>query len=143
MGGDQMGRYRPVGGRDAAVGTAESAPRRPGWSRAAACFLALCAAPLVLPYAGSADEPSRQGWWWQGNQGGASARDPTDVPADGLYVQGGTSVDAPFAYAAVLFNLGEDQTPKKLTLHLAQSQSTPDTSAVPALPVPAPPPAPV
>ena len=119
-----MGRHTPG---DAAAATdtwREASRRRPGLRRAAMCFLAVCAAPLILPYASGADEPSRQGWWWQGSQGGVSPPAPPDVPADGLYVQGGISADAPFAYAAVLFNLGQDQTAKKLTLHLAQSQLT-------------------
>jgi hypothetical protein len=138
-----MDRYSLAGGDHLAPGKSRTTSRRrPGLRRAALCFLTIGAAPLLLPYAGSADEPSRQGWWWQGNQGGTSAPAPPDVPADGLYVQGGTSADAPFAYAAVLFNVGQDQKPKKLTLHLAQAQSTPDTTAVPALPVPAPPPSP-
>src|SRR5947209_941060 len=108
MGGDLMDRYS-LGGGDVVVPGQSStlSRRRPGLRRADLCFLAVCAAPLVLPYAGGADEPTRQGWWWQGNQGGASAPAPPDVPADGLYVQGGTSNDQPFAYAAVLFNLGQ------------------------------------
>ena len=55
-----MDRYQPgVVSRAAAGPSAETKRRRPGLRRAALCFLAIGAAPLVLPYAGGADEPSR------------------------------------------------------------------------------------
>src|SRR5256885_14407016 len=103
-----MGRLSSGGGAvEAAHTRSDRSRRRPGLRRAAACFLAMCAAPLVLPSAGGADEPSRQGWWWQGNQGQAAAPAPPDVPDDGLYVQGGPSADQPTALAAISFDLAK------------------------------------
>lgn len=114
--------------------------------RAVLTFFAIAAAPLLLPNAGSADEPARQGWWWQANPGnGAPAPPgPPDVPGDGLYVQGGPS--GPVALSAVQFELADGQKPATLTLHLIPAQNA-VTGAAPApapapVPVPGQPPAP-
>ena len=59
--------------------------------------------------------PVRTGWWSQ--TGGAMALPPPDVPADGLYVQGGAG--DPMAVSALVYEVPSDQTAGKLTLAIA------------------------
>lgn len=125
---------KPPDSAGSSVGVGGARSRRASLRRAAACFLAIAGAPLFLQNAGGAAEPSRQGWWWQANpgQGAPAPPAPPDVPTDGLYVQGGPS--GPSAIAAVLFQLGDGEKPKSLTLHLVQPQAAVQSSSPAPIP---------
>lgn len=83
---------------------------------------------LVLAAPGArADEPLQQGWWTIANPGGPSlpAPPPSDVPSNGLLVQGGAA--GPTAFAAVVYSLAQGVTVGQLTLTVARpSATTPD-----------------
>jgi hypothetical protein len=106
------------------------------------CWRVVVVAVLVatisaLGLGARADAPVRQGWWKTSVMIGpidiGALLDPStaDVPADGLLVAGGSSADAPRAYAALSFDLiGVETTgPLRLTVH-PTGASVPDSGAV-------------
>jgi hypothetical protein len=82
---------------------------------------------LVLFVGGPAraDEPLQQGWWTVlTSPVGLPTKPPSDVPADGLLVQGGPQ--SPAAYAALVYSVPTGSQVGALTLSVTQpSASTP------------------
>jgi hypothetical protein len=79
-----------------------------------------------------AEVPAQQGWWTQGNPGLASQTGlpvpaspaPTDVPSNGLLIEGGSSAASPIAYAALAYQLPATATVGVLTLTVAPQSAT-------------------
>jgi hypothetical protein len=89
---------------------------------AATAVVALPVVPAALPAA--ADEPLQQGWWTSTNPGGPTLpkSPPSDVPADGLLVQGGAS--GPTALSALVYSIDNGATVGQLRLTVASNTGT-------------------
>jgi hypothetical protein len=79
-----------------------------------------------------ADEPLQQGWWTAASIG-APAQPPSDVPSDGLLVQGG--VNNPSAFAAVVYDVAAGATVGQLTLTVARPSATTPGAKLEACPL--------
>lgn len=93
---------------------------------AVAVALSVAGAPLAATPA-SAAAPDAQGWWWAPGSSTAVTAPvaPPDVPADGLYVQGGVGTTSPGAYAAVVYLIPAGATiTGPLTLTVAAGSAT-------------------
>jgi hypothetical protein len=83
-----------------------------------------------------ADEPLQQGWWTVTNPGGLPGlpvQPPSDVPADGLLVQGGPT--GPTAFAAVTYSFDPGAAVGQLTLTVARPSATTPASALQVCPL--------
>jgi hypothetical protein len=89
---------------------------------AAAAVVALPVVPTALPAA--ADQPLQQGWWTRTNPGGPTLpkSSPSDVPADGLLVQGGAT--GPTALSALVYSIDNGATVGQLKLTVASNTGT-------------------
>src|SRR4051812_16476633 len=95
---------------------------------AAAAFVGFAGAALIAVIAPAASGATmvQSGWWTT-----APVAVAPDAGAQGLVVQGGTSVDQPLAFAAVSFTLDPGSKPTTLTLTIASgSASTPNAGIV-------------
>jgi hypothetical protein len=100
-------------------------PRPPRRRTAAAGVVGAVASGIVVLVAvplASAAAPDQQGWWTSTNPGGLPTTAPSDVPPDGLLVQGGPQ--APTAYSALSYLGIGDVTAAKLTLTVAPNTLT-------------------
>src|SRR5436190_2686957 len=88
-------------------------------------FVAGLLTAAALGFAGLASPPAgaasylRSGWWNAANTGTVAPPAPPDVPDGGLSIQGGPSPTSPGAFAAVAFDLGDNETPNTLSLTIA------------------------
>jgi hypothetical protein len=112
--------------------------------------LALCG--LARP--SGADAPTQQGWWWTANSStpalpvtglpgvplpapaapSAALPAPPDVPTNGLLVEGGLSVTAPIAYAAIVYSVPSGYAVTTLTLTVTPNSATTTTAGYDATP---------
>lgn len=92
--------------------------------------LALAAAPALFAVPAVADAPVDQGWWTVTNQTSAlpvplpepPVPVPSDVPPDGLLVQGGPQT--PTAYAGLIYDVEPGLSLDKLVLKVAPTSAT-------------------
>ena len=80
--------------------------------------------------AAAAAGPSQQGWWYA--TGGIGPAAAPDVPADGLLIQGGASVDSPTAFAALVYSLPTGAATGTLTLEVVPNSGTVPNAGVKA-----------
>lgn len=115
-------------------------------SRAVQLVVACTVASVATlgPWAATADAagPVRQGWWTEANAGrGVSLPGPSDVPARGLLVQGGTgsksgtSDGGPFAFSALVYTIGNGMSADTLTLVASASSGTNPASTLELCPL--------
>lgn len=87
--------------------------------------MALATALTVVGSSAAVAATTAEAGWWTS----APVAAAPDAADDGLLVQGGSSADEPFAYAAVAYALAAGETPTSLTLTVAEgSASTPNAS---------------
>lgn len=93
--------------------------------------LAACVSLLIVlsPTRSLAVDSAQSGWWTS-----APVAAP-DVPADGLLLQGGPTLDRPVAFGAVRFALGADEQPGDLTLAVAANSGTTPSASLTVCPL--------
>lgn len=90
---------------------------------------------LWASYAVAATQP-QQGWWWTANPGIGTLTPPPppNVPADGLYVQGGASStsgasdSSPFAFSALVMQIPTGRVANTLVLQAASAPAGPSAT---------------
>lgn len=110
-----------------------AARRRVG--RRAGLGLAVAAAVLAGPAlssfaahpAGAEPDSIEIGVWWRDQLDGASLPAPPDVPSGGLWVS--SDPGGPSAISAIRFAMADTDSAPVLTLHVAQSNTAPDSAA--------------
>jgi hypothetical protein len=98
--------------------------------------IALAAVLGLAVHGASADAPTTQGWWTQTSPStplGAAPPVASDVPSNGLLIEGGAA--APVAYAALVYSLGPGAQVGKLTLQIAPSSATTPNSSLELCPL--------